>query len=174
MRGRGRSFFFFRRKEKKEKLTLFLLSKIIKKKKGVCVWKALRTIKDVDDAAWRHLGGVPVEEKDLPLAVPDVLAEEAAKAAAGKNGTENAGDDENGALDAATAVVAQGEQLVSADEEKAGTRKAQVRKNALPEVRASAMEEVAALARELDAMFLRRKEESERRREAQRELKSEV
>lgn len=130
-------------------------------KAGACVWKALRNIRGVDHAAWRHLGGVAVEEKDLPLAVPDVLAQEAAKRAAaaaaggGKGGGNDDGDDD--ALKAATAVVSQGGQLVSAAEEKAGTQRARDKKQVRPQVRPAAMERAAALARELDELHLERR-----------------
>lgn len=45
-------------------------------KAGICVWEALRDIEREDHAAWRHLRGRPVEERELPLAVPDIFAEE--------------------------------------------------------------------------------------------------
>ena len=132
-------------------------------KAGACVWKALRNIRNVDHAAWRHLGGVAVEERDLPLAVPDVLAQEAARMAAaaaaggGRKGGSKNDDDNDDALEAATAVVSQGGQLVSAAEEKAGTQRARAKKQVRPEVRPAAMERAAALARELDALHLERR-----------------
>ena len=147
-------------------------------KAAACVWKALRDLKGVDHAAWRHLGGVAVEEKDLPLAVPDVLAQEAAarkkKVAAaaaaaaaaegetgGENGGENGDDDGDDALEAAPALVAAGSHLVSAADEKAGTEEARARKQAVPEVRPAARERAAALARELDALHLERRRAQE-------------
>lgn len=146
---------------RKKKTHFSTTKKPLFKNLGICVWKALRTIRNVDHAAWRHLNGVPVEERDLPLPVPDVLALEAAKAKAAANGENENADEENDALAAATAVVSQGEQLVSAAEEEAGTSKARRRKSALPEVRAAAMEEAAALARELDAFHLSKREKKE-------------
>lgn len=135
-------------------------------KAGACVWKALRAIRSVDHAAWRHLNGIPVEERDLPLAVPDVLAQEAAKAAAG-------GESGNDALDAATALVSQAERLVpAAAEERAGAPRgaARSRRHALPEVRAEARERAAALARELDELHLARRREAGEEEKAARQL----